>query len=1211
MKGNIGMPNVRSVVYSFSLLTLVAAHGQSFAAPLDIADKPLFLKTGVAPNVIVTLDDSGSMAREYVPNDRYGRTDLRYYAAKFNGMAYNPNVTYAPPLDSNGNELSTSFTSAWENGITQSGGTRNLSNDYLDFDIAPDGDTADEDEAFYAVWDDTNANCDSSNVWDNDCYDKILVTEDSGPGDTDERQNFANWFSFYRNRNIATISGASRAFAELGSQIRLGWQSLNDQAYVTGVRQFSGSHRDDFYDWLFALPDSGGTPLRRAMERAGDYYGTDEPYLEDPTDSDSEVADCRQNYHVLMSDGGWNGWAPSDDPRNADNTDQTLPDGTTFDAPRAPYSDDYPVDSNGETHLADLAFKYWATDLRDTMDDIVSPFMPVRSGTPDENYWNPRNDPATWQHMINFTVGLGLSNLLTDPEWGGSTYEGDYDQLVAGNVSWPAGGSEDSNVYDMWHAAINSRGQFFSAEDPQSLTNAFSSIISRIADRSATASSVSLDSGSLTLADSVFISRFNSRSWTGRLIAFDLTASSGIGAAQWDAACALDGGSCETDGDTYTGISDENRRIVTLNSSTNAGVPFRWSDISAAQQGQLEPGGDGQGSARLSYLRGDQSSEEDEGGSFRNRDSLLGDIIHSAPRYVAAPIRFYPVDWDDATTSNNDDTPEDGAADTYADFKSDNSDRDGVVYVAANDGMLHAFDAANGSELFAYVPSAVYDNLHLLTDPSYDHKFYVDSTPTEGDAFFDGDSAWHTVLLGGLGTGGQGIYALDITDVPDSGDSETAIDDKVLWEFDDTDSGSGDGDEDLGQTFSRPQLARTHDGEWVAIFGNGYNNTAPDTSASSTGNAVLYIVDVEDGTLIRKIDTGVGSADDPSGNSRPNGLATPTLADIDGDFIVDYAYAGDLYGNLWKFDLRSSNTSNWSVMYSNGGTPTPLFTAADSDGDRLPITTRPSIRRHPTGNGFLLMFGTGKYFEDGDEQADPSVVQSIFGIWDLDQFTNPTSGNPQPTLTTFDRNDLLEQSITLEQTVNGNDYRVISDDMINWADDDDGDGSYELEDDADGDGSLDGTDTEHMGWMLPLSSPDGPEGEMQITDTLARGNRLIFTTLVPNDDPCSLGGDSWLMSIDIFNGGRFDQSSFETNSDGVFDESDWIDTDGDGEPDTPNSGIGKNGVRAAPTLGAGQDGVDRLYLGPEENSPDCEGTDCEDVYDDPSLRSRQSWRQAR
>ncbi|MCO6440678.1 MAG: hypothetical protein J5I81_06215 [Nitrococcus mobilis] len=1159
---------------------LLGAQGAPHAAPLALSDKPLFLKTGVAPNLIITLDDSGSMGRDYMPDDRSGDWHERFYSAAYNGVAYNPSITYAPPLHADGTPFSTSFTQAYQSPFTNTcssdgrrgcGSSRDLSSNYVTENLWGSDKTW---PAFYAAFDSSNTNsggtnCEITSDYDDDaCYDQVTV---SG---TAEEQNFANWYSFYRNRNLATITGASRAFYSLGNDIRVGWQRLNIGTAIEEVRFFTSTHRTAFYDWLFNLPSGGSTPLRSALQRAGEYFKTAQPYLDDPADSGSGSASCRQNYHVLMTDGLWNG-SLSNGPDNYDDSSQTLPDGASY-SPQAPFQDD------NSNVLADLAFKYWAEDLN-ALADNVPPYMPQQGASASANYWNAQNDPANWQHLVNFTVGLGLGSFLTNPAWGGSTFTGDYPQLADGTKSWPTVTSNtQSTVSDLWHAAINSRGQFFSADDPKALADAFKAILNRIADRTSSGTSVAIESGAITHSDNVYIARFNSRDWTGQVVAYALShdpATLGdIGAAVWDAACALTGGACATDGETYTGRTTANRQIVTYNPTSGAGVPFQWANLDSSQTTFLNQASngtvDGKGEARLDYLRGDRSQEQSNGGPFRTRKGLLGDVVDATPVYVGAPNRFYPDDWG---VIDKDDTPEDQATGTYADFKAAHSSRAGVVYVGANDGMLHAFAAATGQEIFAYVPSAVYAHLSDLTDPAYGHRFYVDATPTEGDAFFGG--AWHTILVGGLRAGGQGVYALDITAVPGAAVGETSVATKLLWEFTDAD------DADLGFTYSSPQIVRLHNGHWAAVFGNGYNNTDSDGHMSSSGNAVLFIRDLESGTVI-KLDTHRGTADDPTDNNRPNGLATVTPTDIDGDGIVDYLYAGDLFGNLWKFDVKSGNTSNWQIAYGTGTNPTPLFTAVDANGTHEPITTAPSIRRHPTGEGFLLMFGTGKYLENQDSTLS-TKKQSVYGIWDRDGSS----------LKPFTRSNLLEQTIEQATTVNGTDFRILSDHPLTWAD---SDPTTLPSSSSDG----------YLGWYMDLLA-----GEMQVTDSLVRGNRLIFTTLIPNDDPCSLGGDSWLMVLDYRDGGRFNLPVFDTDNDGVFALADLAeaDTDGDGNKEKISAGgqKSKSGILQTPTLGSAPN-ADRAYLGGSDGKgTDCAGRDCTDIGRDPATRNRQSWLQLR
>ena len=484
--------------------------------------------------------------------------------------------------------------------------------------------------------------------------------------------------------------------------------------------------------------------------------------------------------------------------------------------------------------------------------------------------------------------------------------------------------SDLAKIDDLWHAAFNSKGYFVSAQSSEGVANAIAEALLEIADRVGSAASVATNTGSLNAGSHLFQARFDSSDWKGQLLAFQINLDGTIkGSPDWDA------GSRVNDQDWNSG-----REIITWNPSIDnpsggtvegQGVPFRFpadynspdslTEINTAQltsimtlapyslatvdTGEIAVNQDFGGDV-INYLRG-ESVNEGIGRGFRNRSSVLGDIVNSDPKFVSVPNSRYP-DSIEPTSS-------------YSAFVTANAARDGVVYAGANDGMLHAFAESNGDEILAYVPGVVYDNLWELADPLYEHRYFVDSGPNIVDMFFPSEGAsgeWKTVLAGGLGGGGQGIYALDVTDPTQFDESNAAS--IALWEFDDGD------DADLGYTYGRPQLAKMANGKWAAIFGNGYNNTVADGNASSTGHAVLYIVDIETGDLIKKIDTMAGAS------GTPNGLATPLLVDDNADLVVDYIYAGDLLGNLWKFDVDSSTVSDWDVPYKSGGVPVPLFT---------------------------------------------------------------------------------------------------------------------------------------------------------------------------------------------------------------------------------------------------------------------------------------------
>jgi type IV pilus assembly protein PilY1 len=362
--------------------------------------------------------------------------------------------------------------------------------------------------------------------------------------------------------------------------------------------------------------------------------------------------------------------------------------------------------------------------------------------------------------------------------------------------------------------------------------------------------------------------------------------------------------------------------------------------------------------------------------------------------------------------------------------------------------------------------------------------------------------------VSGLGTGGQAYIALDITDP--SGFTEANAAAIARWEFTDSD------DADLGYTFSKPSLVRLANGKWGVIVGNGMNSTESDANASTTGNGVIFILDAETGAVIKKLDTKQGTAEDPKGLSRPNGIIGTAVVDADGDFIVDRLYAGDLFGNIWAFDLSSTNPSIWASQYGSSSSPQPLFTAVVS-GVAQPITSDIKVKTHPTSDGFLVYFGTGQYL--GKSDLTDLSQQTFYSIWD--RVTSGANG--------FTRARLLEQTITTH-TAPATDLRarVVSENPMIWDD-----------------GLSPINSNEKLGWFIDL-----PEsGERVHQAPTLRDGRVIFVTVTPASDPCAGEGTSWLMEVDGAFGGRLNESVFGFNKDRTFDDGDLInvgDIDGDG-----------------------------------------------------------------
>ena len=1166
------MKNAKSIILQVAAACLMLFSGASAAAttptPLDLSPVPLYLKaSGVAPNIYLTLDDSGSMAWAFMP-DSLGNyptyTFNRFESSTFNPMYYDPTVTYQPPIGADGSSLGdASFTAAWYDGYNHGAGTVNLASryratySYQPYYVTGSG----PGHAYYYQYNPTCGNVDSDR-----CYKYVDVTKQS----TTQQQNFANWFSYYRTRILMAKTAISLAFGKLGSDVRVAGQNINTNKLYpnspSGVQMlhpFSDTNRSNWFDWLGGVTPYGGTPLREALKHVGEYYSTSgikSPYAKTPGKTDAPEYSCRQNFSVLMTDGMWNG-STSPKVGNADNKNgPTITDaqGKTYQyTPHKPYEDPW------YNTLADVAMHYWDHDLRTDLPNDVPTYLPhihyQADGVttdPTATFYDSRNDPADWQHMVTFTIGLGVDGKL-DPNT-------DLPALIAGTKSWPKPVYNTvTTIDDLWHAAIDGRGDYLSAKNPQSLVSAFANIIGAIGQRTSSFSSAALTSGSLQANTQLITATFDGSTWSGDVQATALDSSGNLGSIVWDANCILSGrtgNACvAAPGNTTTQGS---RTLLTYDVATGQGIPFQWTDLSASQQKDLETdpdtgviGSSSLGKQRLKYLSGVRSQEQVNGGPFRSRPGgILGDIVHSAPVYVGPPNRFYY--WGSGS-------PHSAWTASYTQFKKTYAARRPIVYVGANDGMLHGFRDDTGQEVLGFVPSAVFGALNQLTSPNYAHRYYVDSTPTENDVYFTGAAQWRSVLVGGLGGGGKEIYALNVTDP--STFTESNAKNLVLWEFTAA-KAPPYGDPNLGDTYSRPAIVLLNNGVWAAVLGNGYNSSC--TTQTYCGDAMLYVINIETGKLIRKIDTGVGPAQDPTGKDRPDGLATVEPVDADSNYTTDYVYAGDLYGNLWKFDLSSSDPSQWKVAYGQ-----PLFKAVDAGGNPQPITTRPVVGVNPSGPGFMVYFGTGKYLEKSDAVPDTTTVQSVYGIWDKNEGT----------LTPITRNDLQVQTITDEVTQFGDQLRVVSSNRINW--------------------------TQQDGWYLDLKSPvSGAQGEMVVTDPTLRSGKLIFTTLIPNKNLCSSGGNSWLFEINALSGGRLPYSVFDLNDDNTFNSQDYVKvTNPSTGKDTyvPTSGLqSKNGLLSQPAILSNRKGAEYKYLQGSNGKTS-------KIFENagPDANGRQSWRQ--
>lgn len=974
-------------------------------------------------------------------------------------------------------------------------------------------------------------------------------------------QNFANWFTYARKRHLAMRGGVGWSFSGVGS-LRVGTFTINNLPSTTNsVPMYDlsvSSQVNSFYSNLYSKTvGNGGTPNRQAVNRAGQLF-----MLTSATNGAPIQYSCQNNFTVLVTDG----YANVDTSSGVGNTDG----GSTFStwgSGSAPYSDSY------SNTLADIAMYYYGTNLR----------TDLTSGQVLPNGSDQNKDP----HMVTFGIGLGVSGTIFGQTLSGVTFDSVQDAVNNPSlITWPDVNASSATrspvqVDDLYHGCLNSRGELYTAADTLAIQSKFKSLLQNVLSRTSSAAAVAVNSRSLNTSTTIYQAKFVSEpQWSGDLLAYAVDANGNVSSTPtWSAKDQLISQNWNT-----------GRQIITRNGTI--GIPFQWTTsgttaLSSTEQTVLntDPASntaDGEGQARLNYLRGD-SSNEGTGNNYRVRTGgfKLGDIDHSTPIYVGSPF----------TMPDMETTPHSTFQTTYA-------TRAPMVYVGANDGMVHAFDANTGQEKLAYVPSMIFTDsstglgkLNQLTNPAYQHTYFVDAAPTAGDAYgtFGNVSGqctsgcWRTVLAGGLGAGGKGIYALDVTDPAGSAISSLSFGEGnaaslALWEF--TDSTTPN---DMGYVYGQPSITKMHNGQWAVIFGNGYN--------SANEDPILYIVSATDGTLIQKINLAGSSY------GTGNGLSTPAVVDVDGDYIADYIYAGDLQGNMWKIDVTGNSPSSWGSSFTKSGNPAPLFQARDSSSNVQPITERPEIGDQPTGQGGLMVyFGTGRYITTSDNTPASSPIQSFYGVWD----PMPSSGSVSGSATAYvSRTRLLQQTIGYGTVNSANDVRTVTNGTIaNWG----------------GSSTACGNNSGYcMGWYVDLltatTSPVNTKGEMSVSNPVLLGGtvpRIIFTTLIPDSTPCNYGGTSWLMELSPTNGGPPNQAVFDLNGDGVVNGSDL--TSGGATPIglNPNIGIMPDPVIIRDPGSSGQSGKDLKIVSGSSGAVQSMKN-----YVPGGSSGRQSWRQLR
>jgi type IV pilus assembly protein PilY1 len=615
------------------------------------------------------------------------------------------------------------------------------------------------------------------------------------------------------------------------------------------------------------------------------------------------------------------------------------------------------------------------------------------------------------------------------------------------------------------------------ATDAVSFRNAMTNITDGVTAKVGSAAAVSVANAHVTSSDNAsYVTTYNSGTWTGDLNAYaiNLTTGSPTTTSLWTAGSARD---------QLDLLAPATRMIATSTDAagSSGGIQFQpttattTTKLSAAQQTLLNtPPSGADGAAVLAYLRGDRSGET--AGTYRVRVHLLGDTVNAEPAVVVAPGANYA------------DAGYQGSSST---FKETNASRTRMVYQGANDGMLHAFKAATGTEAWSYVPNLVMASLNNLSSKAgFSHKYNVDGTPVSGDVDFKNTNGatgsgtdWRTILIGGLGKGGRGYYALDVTN-PDAA-NEAAVASKVLWEFPNSVTNTAQRNTatlNSGYSFGKPIIVKTKAAGWVVLVTSGYNNGTNAGDSGGDGLGHLFVVNPRTGDLIKDIPT-TGCSTTPTSN--PCGLAQ-IAAYVDNtsvDNTTDFVYGGDLMGNVWRFDLSGSSKSSWAVS--------KFAVLKDAGGATQPITTTPLLANITIGGTAtrFVYVGTGQYLGDSDVPASTSPnshatqTQTMYGLVDdtISTLSDPLRPNLQ-----------VQTPTTVASTPP---TRTVTSNTVDF--------------------------TTKKGWYLDL--PD--TGERANTDPALAAGILTFTSNIPSSTICVPGGSSWEYFLDYKTGGWVNSST--------------------------------------------------------------------------------------
>ncbi|MBD9443450.1 pilus assembly protein [Pseudomonas sp. PDM04] len=738
------------------------------------------------------------------------------------------------------------------------------------------------------------------------------------------------------------------------------------------------------------------TPLAETYYEITRYMRGMAPYYNStPTTYTSPIQyRCQKNYGVVITDGlpTYDRTFPSNDPLGG----SRLPN---WDGNSANDGDNLSGDGEGDTlYLDDIAKFAFDIDMRSTGTDAAG------------KSWNAVDFPR--QNMNTYTVGFTAANqMLSD-------------------------------------AASYGQGKYYQATDSAGLSTALASALSDITSKAGSGGSGTTSSSIVGAGSAYYQTSYDPKDWRGTIKSYGFTATGSVNTSSvlWTTDTAIVPGATAPIYQSWNNAT-----------TPPSAITLAYANFSTAQKTALDQG-------LPTGISGTDLVEWSKGTSktgLKARSVLLGDIINS-PLVLASP-----------TEQTASDLVNDTSYSSYLATKASNMSSSLVVN--ANDGFVSVINAANGARRYAYMPSSVLPFLRLIADPAYingvSHKFLVDGQVGVFDAQVE--NAWKTLALGGTGAGGKTFYALQLFDA--SAGNAT----KALWEISaPTTANPANAFNDLGYAYARPEVARLPNGKWAAFISNGYG--------SNSGVAALYVVDIANGALIKKI-----VIDSTETN---NGLSSVKLK-VNSQNVVQAAYGGDLKGRLWKFDLSGSSTDTWGVAFSGK----PLFTTAD--GATQPITAQPLLADNTLG-GKVVFFGTGKFNEAVDKTNKD--LQAFYAVWDAD------GGSGQITTSS-----LQAQSITGVFSGSSGQFITTSQNEVTYPGE--------------------------KGWYLPLVYNNALTGERVINQAALVLGRIVFTTAsVDTTDPCASFGTGKLVELDAFSGKMLNYAVLDTNGDGVVDGADTI-----------------------------------------------------------------------